>query len=174
MTFDGIAIRPLAMSDLPAYKALRDAMLGAFPEAFTSDAGTEIARAAGSYANRVGSTLAPGGQITLAAWQGDTLLGAITCEREGRLKVQHVGHLIGMMVGSEAHGQGVGRALLAACIAVARGTAGVELLTLSVTAGNEAATHLYERAGFVRYGSLPRAIKVGDAYHAKDLMVLAL
>ena len=174
MTSDGIAIRPLAVGELPAYKTLRDAMLAAFPEAFTSDAGTEFARPAESYASRVGSTLTPGGQITLAAWQGDALLGAITCEREGRLKMQHVGHVLGMMVGAEAHGQGVGRALLAACIAVARETAGVELLTLSVTAGNAAATHLYERAGFVRYGSLPRAIKVEDRYHAKDLMVLAL
>ena len=34
-------IRPLAVADLPTYKALRDAMLIAHPEAFTSDAATE-------------------------------------------------------------------------------------------------------------------------------------
>jgi hypothetical protein len=45
---------------------------------------------------------------------------------------------------------------------------------LTVTASNAGAVRVYERAGFVRYGSLPRAIKVGEHYHAKDQMVLTL
>ena len=39
---------------------------------------------------------------------------------------------------------------------------------------NAAAVHLYERAGFVRYGRLPKAILVAGAYHAKDQMTLDL
>jgi RimJ/RimL family protein N-acetyltransferase len=49
---------------------------------------------------------------------------------------------------------------------------GVEMLTLSVTSDNSAAIRLYERAGFVRYGRLDRAIRVGATYYSKDLMVL--
>jgi hypothetical protein len=37
-----------------------------------------------------------------------------------------------------------------------------------------AAERLYGRAGFVRYGRLERAIRVGASYHAKDLMMLLL
>jgi ribosomal protein S18 acetylase RimI-like enzyme len=68
----------------------------------------------------------------------------------------------------------VGRALLEACLADARHAAGLEMLTLTVTSTNGAAIRLYESAGFVRYGSLPHAIRVGGTYHAKDQMALTL
>ena len=48
------------------------------------------------------------------------------------------------------------------------------MLTLTVTAGNASAVQLYERHGFVAYGTLPRAIKVGDEYHDKLHMALVL
>jgi ribosomal protein S18 acetylase RimI-like enzyme len=169
-----IAIRRLIGSDLPAYKELRDAALKAYPHAFTSDADEERRKPPESYLARLGLDRSAGGHFTLGAWQHDRLVGAISCERETRLKVQHTAHLIGMMVRSELQGHGAGRVLLDACIAQARLTSAIEMLTLSVTAGNLPAISLYERAGFVRYGSLPRAICINGAYHAKDLMVLML
>ena len=167
-------MRRLGAEELADYKALRDAMLAAYPEAFTSDAQTESGKTAQTYLPRLGLTHPLGGQFTLGAWRGTQLLGAVTCERDARAKVRHIGHLIGMMVAREAAGQGIGRMLLQACIAEARSTDGLELLTLSVSAGNGPAVHLYERAGFVRYGTLPRAIKLDDRYHDKQLMVLTL
>lgn len=170
---EALAIREMAAPDLPAYKALRDGLLAAHPEAFSSDAETERERAPETYLARVAG---PGAAwpFTLVAWRGGTLAGAITCEREARIKTRHIGHIVGMMVPPEARGAGVGSALLDACIARCRASREVGLLTLSVTSGNEAALRLYERAGFVRYGRLERAIRVGNRYHAKDLMVLDL
>ena len=172
-----LTIRRLAPPDLGDYKALRDAMLAAHPEAFTSDAATERARPADSYLARIGADhtdAAHAGQFTLGAWHGTRLVGALGCERDLRIKVQHIAHLIGMMVVADARCAGIGGALLEACIASARAAGGVELLTLSVTAGNSAALRLYERAGFSRYASLPRAIRVGSEYHAKEQWVLML
>jgi ribosomal protein S18 acetylase RimI-like enzyme len=63
--------------------------------------------------------------------------------------------------------------LLQACIADAR-AAGVETLTLSVTAGNDSAERLYVRAGFVRYGLLPDAVRESGRSHDKALMALNL
>ncbi len=166
------SIRRVAPVDLPAYKMLRDAVLAAHPEAFTSNAAPE--RPAESYRSRLGLDCPAGGQFTLGAWQGDRLVGAVSCERDPRPKVHHIGHVIGMMVSSDVQGLGIGRALLAACIEEARAARGLAMLTLTVTAGNAAAVHLYERAGFARYGRLERAICVDGVYHAKDHMTLAL
>ena len=74
-----------------------------------------------------------------------------------------------MMVRPEARGAGVGALLLEACIGEAR-HAGLEMLTLSVTAENAAAVRLYERHGFAAYGLLRRAIKIGTRYHDKQHM----
>ncbi len=168
-------IRLLAESDLLAYKALRDAMLAGHPEAFTSDARTESRRDIASYRNRLagggnGSTL-----FTLVALDDARLVGALTCEREPRSQVQHVAHLIGMMVADTHCGRGLGRALLAEAIARLRATPGLAQVTLSVTAGNRAAIGLYASQGFERYGSLPDAVRLADGRHlTKDLMRLRL
>jgi RimJ/RimL family protein N-acetyltransferase len=171
---EGCELRRLTEADLPAYKALRDTLLASDPSAFTSDAEQDRARSSQSYLSRLGLDRVDGGVFVLGAWQGQTLLGSIACEREQRVKIWHIGHVIGMMVLPEARGQGLGRRLVQACIAQARATPGLEMLNLSVTAGNPGAVHLYLQAGFVRYGCLQRAIKVDGRYHDKDLMSLTL
>ena len=166
-------VRPLGVADLASYKELRDEMLSAHPEAFTSDAETDRRKEPADYLQRLGVDRREGGHFLLGAWRGARLVGAIGCERDARVKVRHVGHVIGMMVRADARRRGVGQALLEACIATAR-SAGLETLTLTVTAGNAEAVGLYERNGFASYGLLARAIKVGAAYHDKLHMALRL
>jgi ribosomal protein S18 acetylase RimI-like enzyme len=170
---EAISIRPLGSADLADYKRLRDDMLALHPEAFTSDAGSEAEKAPADYLHRLGLDRRDGGQFLLGAWRSARLVGAIGCERDERLKVRHIGKVIGMMVRPEARGAGIGALLLEACIAEAR-HAGVETLILTVTAENAAAVRLYERHGFVGYGTLGRAIKVADRYHDKLHMARAL
>ena len=67
-------------------------------------------------------------------------------------------------------GTGVGRRLLDHVIAHARTQ--VQQVHLAVTAPNAAGIGLYESLGFVRYGTEPRALKVGDRYLDEHLMVL--
>ena len=174
---DGVAvlIRRVVAADLDAYKALRDEMLAAHPEAFTSDAATERARTALSYLSRLGLDALQGGQFVLGAWSRDgTLVGALGSDRDLRLKVRHSAQLIGMMVRPERRRAGIAAQMLDTGIAMLRATEGIEMLTLTVTHGNVPAIQLYERAGFVRCGSLPRAIRVGDRYHSKEQMFLML
>jgi RimJ/RimL family protein N-acetyltransferase len=167
-----LALRELASADLPAYKALRDHALAHHEDAFTSDAATEALRNAQSYAARLGA--GGDGGFTLGAFRGDLLVGAITLERDARSKVRHVGHIVGTMVHASELRRGVGGALLDGLIARAGADDGLHQLTLTVTAGNEAAERLYARAGFVRYGTLPRAIRVGGRFLDKHHLVLSL
>lgn len=170
-----ITLRLLTERDLDAYKALRDAMLARHEQAFTSDAATERAREAVSYRVRLHPQAGGKSLFTLGAWQGQRLVGALTCEQENRQKVRHIAHLIGMMVDDEFGGRGIGRHLLQQALTLLRREPLLETVTLSVTAGNRAAIALYRRAGFTRYGHLPRAIRLADgSYHAKDLMSLDL
>jgi ribosomal protein S18 acetylase RimI-like enzyme len=170
----GIRIRLMSPPDLAAYKALRDLLLATHPEAFTSDAETELRRPPESYLSRVAGAADGGWPFTLTAWQGELLCGAITCERDGRAKVRHVAHVVGMMVHPEARRRGIGGALLWTCVDICIRRAGIEMIRLSVTSANAAAIRLYERAGFVRYGRLERALLIGGHYHPKDMLVLNL
>jgi len=168
-----LPVRRLVADDALAYKRMRDDMLDGFPDAFTSDAETERSKPASAYLPRFAVPGDPA-RFTLGAWMDDRLVGAISCERDERLKVRHIGHIVGMMVRPQMQGQGVGRELLKACIAQACTLDEIDVLTLSVTSSNASAIALYEHAGFTRYGQLPQAIKIGGQYLGKDLMMLAL
>jgi len=170
-----VTIRSMLEPDLLAYKALRDAMLTGHPEAFTSDAETESQRDLASYRSRLAGGSGGGTLFTLLAVDGTRVVGALTCEREPRRKVQHIAHLVGMMVADTHRGRGIGRALLAAAVARLQAVPGVAQLTLSVTASNRAAVGLYESMGFTRYGRLTDAIRLPDGRRLdKDLMLLRL
>lgn len=166
-------IRLLTANDLPAYKALRDLGLKTDPEAFISDFEAEEQRPPASYAARLGQP--PDNDFILGAFDGDgTLVGSVVCAREARLKLRHEASLVGMIVAPHARGQGIGQALLAEFDVLVRCIPGIEHVVLSVTASNSSALHLYENAGFVRYGLLPRAIKLQERYFDSVLMVKTL
>ncbi|MET0210216.1 MAG: GNAT family N-acetyltransferase [Burkholderiaceae bacterium] len=172
---DRLSLRLLTEPDLPAYKALRDAMLARHEEAFTSDAATERAREAVSYRVRLHPQAGGRALFTLGAWLEGSLVAALTCEHENRHKVRHISHLVGMMVDDTHRGRGIGAHLLRHALTLLRKEPSLEMVTLSVTSTNTAALSLYRRAGFTRYGHLPRAIHLPDGrYLAKDLMSLTL
>jgi ribosomal protein S18 acetylase RimI-like enzyme len=166
-----IAIRPLVGGDFARYRALRLRGLAEHPEAFTSSVGEE-ATAEGDA--RIAARLEPSAHAPhdamLGAFEGDVLVGAVGLAVDMREKACHRAHVLGMYVVPERARCGVGRALLDAAIERARATPGLAGLTLTVTAGNDGALRLYERAGFAVVGRDPDAIRVGGASHDKLLM----
>jgi len=87
-----------------------------------------------------------------------------------REKMRHRGDIWGVYVAPDARGTGVGRRVMEHILEHARTR--VLQVHLAVTATNAAAVALYDRLGFVRYGTEPRALKVNGRYLDEHLMVL--
>lgn len=165
-------LRPLRAADAPLYQPVRLRALREHPEAFGAAEAEEAALTPEQVAQQLGDGLSA--SVTFGALEGGALLGMLALARFGRAKTRHKALLSGMFVVPERRGQGLGQALLAAAIAGARATAGLEDLTLAVTVGNAAARRLYLDAGFVPYGVEPRYIKLGEMYYDIEWLILRL
>jgi RimJ/RimL family protein N-acetyltransferase len=146
-----------------------------YPDAFTSDAATEKDKPPQAFASRLGD--AQSGHFMLGAFgaQGQ-LLGTIAMERDRDVRPQkrHIAHIAAVMVAESAQRLGVAAKLVKRCLELAQANLSLDQLVLTVTASNQHVVRLYERAGFVPYGLLPRAILVEGKYFDKLHMRLAL
>ena len=168
-----ITVRLLTLTDLPAYKALRDEALRNSPEAFTSDYATEVQKPASAYACRLYA--AASGHFLLGAFDAqEQSLGSIALEVEARLQKKHCATVTAMVVNPAAQDQGIAMQLIAACTQRALTMPHLCQLVLTVTASNTHAVRLYERAGFTCWGLLPKSIKVNGLYYDKLYMRLDL
>src|SRR3569832_2002775 len=158
-------IRRLTIDDAPAYRTLRLRSFREHPEAFTT-----------SYEELERQPLADTEKRMKAfnmkfwgAFDDGRLCGYVGLVRETRAKSRHKATLVGMYVEPEYAGRGIGRELVDRLVAEARAD-GLVLIVLTVTAGNERASGLYERCGFRSFGIEPKAIKVAGAYFGKNHM----
>ncbi|WP_457493539.1 N-acetyltransferase family protein, partial [Streptomyces sp. P5_D11] len=86
---------------------------------------------------------------------------------EPREKARHKVTLFGMYVSPTVRQRGLGYQLVQAALAEAQNHAGLRLIQLTVTAGNDAAFNLYQRCDFVQFGLEPMAVRVGEDYFDK-------
>jgi RimJ/RimL family protein N-acetyltransferase len=168
-------IRQLGPEDAVIYRALRLRMLREHPEAFASSFEAEAAKPLSWAQSRLTPSIGAPRKFVLGAFAaGAELIGSVGLAVEEREKEWHKGFVFGMFVAPEAGARGVGRALLAECIRMARRVPGLELLTLTVTSSNLRALRFYEAAGFRAFGIEERAIKVSGRYYPMAHMVLDL
>ena len=166
-----IAIRQLGPADFAQYRAVRLRALAEHPEAFTSSAEEEAtAEGDARIARRLEAPASAPHDGVLGAFDGATLVGTVGLTVDMRAKTRHRGHVVGMYVVPECARRGIGRTLIDAQIERARALHGLDSLVLTVSAGNDGARRLYERAGFVVVGRDPGAVRVAGVAHDKLLM----
>ena len=165
-----VTIRRLDGNDVAAYHALRQRGLAEHPEAFTSSA-EEEAGSMDKASRRLASDVNGSHDVVLGAFDGERLVGFVGMSVDPRIKARHRGHVYGMYVAAENARRGVGARLVDALVAHATARGSLDALVLTVTAGNDGAQRLYERAGFTRFGLEPGAVRVGGRSYDKVHMI---
>lgn len=168
-------LRVLTVQDLPAFVGLRNASLLCYPDAFTSDYATEKDKSPQAFASRLGDAVS--GHFVLGAFDElGQLLGTLSMERDEATRRQkhHIAHVKAVMVAEATQRLGIARKLVRHGIELTQANSSLDQLVLTVTASNQHVVRLYEDAGFVSYGLLPRAICVEGQFFDKLYMRLDL
>ena len=162
-------ISPLTPDHASQYRQLMLQAYANHPDAFTSTREERAALPLSWWRERLSSD-SKSAEVVIAGWDGDEMVGVAGISFAQRQRESHKSTLFGMYVAPHARGAGLGRELVDAIVALARQRAGVRLIKLTVTQGNESARRLYDACGFVTFGVEPNAVAVDDGYVDKAHM----
>jgi len=166
---DRNVVRRLSAADAEAYRAVMLDAYARHPSAFTSTVEERAALPLSWWMERLGAADgASGDSVVYGAFDDSgALVGAAGLSFETRERASHKATLFGMSVKASARRVGFGRRLVLALLDHARARAGLRVVQLTVTEGNEAAQKLYEDCGFRSFGVEPMAIALGGALLGK-------
>jgi tRNA-Thr(GGU) m(6)t(6)A37 methyltransferase TsaA len=103
------------------------------------------------------ASLAAGNAVTIFAFAGDDLIGTTEIALLSNAQAHVAG--LGISVGAEWRGAGVGRFMMETVMAEAeRHLRGLRVIHLDVFANNERAIRLYRTLGFTKHGRFPGAV----------------
>jgi GNAT superfamily N-acetyltransferase len=159
-------VRLLGPADAAAYQALRLDALARHPSAFRASFGEEAGQSLAEVAARLEADAIFGG------FCDEVLCGLAGLEIPLARNKRHKGTLFGVYVCPDRRRAGLGTALVASVIELARGR--VDQLHAAVVTIAHPARALYRKLGFVPYGLEPCALKVGDQCFDQELLVLRL
>ncbi len=159
-----IEVRRLVPENFDHYYETRLASLVQCPAAFATDAD--------AWRNASQETIMKHLQVSeegtespiLGAWTEESLVGLLGMNREERPSVRHKAGLWGLFVMPDHQNQGVGRALVAEMIAVAKTMPELRQLRALVPAEGTA-PFLMEKMGFERFGFERDAKRVDGQFH---------
>ena len=157
------AIRRLTGSDVADYRAIRLEALTNHPEAFASTPEQFVQRSPAELEALLEA------MVFLGAMRPDGSLAGIMALEFGTGREAHRAWLYQVYVRPDMRGTGCAQALLDAALEQTSGKA--RQLHLGVAAHNEPAVRLYQKAGFVLYGTDPRSQYVNGRFVDEHLMV---
>ena len=165
-----LAIRLLEPDDAAALFRLRRESLHAEPCAFLASPEDDLASS--EEAVRAMLTRAP--EAVVFGARAPELVGLVGLHRGNQRKAAHLANLWGLYVTGAWRGRGVGERLVRTAVAHARTLPGVSAVRLGVSESAAGARRLYERCGFVPWGTEPGAMRCDGRSLAECHMQLAL
>lgn len=141
-------------------------------DAFTTTAQERSAEPMSWWVKRIGS--ASGLSCAFGAWEETQLVGTVALQFSAKPKTQHTALVLGMYVKPKFRGKGIGRLLMRGAVEFATSRPEVQVLTLTLTEGNEPALHLYGSMGFAVWGIEPLAILTSTGLKGKVHMAMPL
>ena len=163
------AIR-LVPADAERYARLRLHMLNEAPWAYMAspedDRALDLAHLRAMLAEDESAAFA------VPAADGDELVAVSCVARVKSPKFRHRAKVWGVFCDPAERGRGLGRAVVGACLTLARSWDGVEWIDLGVSANSPAAQRLYESLGFVEWGREPESTRIGDRRWDEIMMAL--
>ena len=114
--------------------------------------------------------------FTLGAYSDNKIVGIVSFARDGldRVKLRHKGIMFRMYVSKDYRRQGIAKKLIEKLIERVRQISDIEQINLTVISNNDNAKKLYEKFGFITFGSESNAIKWKGKYFSEDQMALRL
>jgi ribosomal protein S18 acetylase RimI-like enzyme len=168
-------IRPVQMSDVEAFRAMRLEAVRDYPLAFTADLAETQGRPIEWWRDLVSRNTGEGAaSIIMVADAGEGELAGMTgLFSPPQPKLAHAATIWGVYVRPLFRGRGIGERLLRACIDWARAK-DFATVRLSVVEGNDVARRCYERVGFTSYGIEPVAVRWEGKSYDETLMAIRL
>ncbi len=166
-----VSIRPSRPEDWEEYRALRLQALKDHPTAFGADYEENLQHPKEQWTKRV-STEDEREGLFFAEHEG-RLIGMTGIFREQGAKARHTAQVWGVYVDPDWRGFRIADRLIEECLAWAR-RKGVTIAVLGVSTDNDPAIRCYERCGFVKTGTWPKAIRYKGQYVDEYLMACSL
>lgn len=173
MSTTDVTIRHLIRDEIPQWWDMRLRALREHPEAYGSDYETSRQQGYGHVVDRNFGPTAGINAIFVAVDPDGAFLGTAGVYADSG-KRSHIAVIIGVYTRPESRGQGLCRRLIDAAIAHCRKAPGILQVHIGVNASNGPALHVYKAAGFVAWGTEPRAIALPDRFDDEIHMVLML
>ena len=108
----------------------------------------------------------------LGAFENENLIGICGYIQEKRLKTRHIGEISQMYVKPEFSRKGIATQLIKLTLKKGFKNEYVEQIILGVVNSNKSALNLYNKIGFIQYGTIEKYYKLNENYEAMTFLNL--